>query len=106
MRASDARRVSHADVLEGLRQTLHRQIVRGRHPVVLDVLHILGFVDWVRQPERTSRYLVANSGRADAYSPPVDIAMLTATGRTELERLIALERTPQWVQHRMHPYIE
>jgi hypothetical protein len=106
MRTTDAHRVSHADVLEGLRQTLHRQIVRSRHPVVLDVLHVLGFIDWVRQPERASRYLAANSARADAYSPPVDIAMLTAAGRTELDRLIALELTVQWTQRQIHPYVE
>jgi hypothetical protein len=105
MQAPDARRVSHVDVLEGLRQTLYRQIVWGRHPVVLDVLHSLGFIGWVRQPERASRYFVANASRADAYSPPVDIAILTTAGHTELDRLKVLELTPEWAQRQTHPYV-
>lgn len=104
MVTSDAHHVSHADVLEGLRQALYRQVVRGHHPAVHDVLLALGFIEWARQPERTSRYLVANPARAESYSPPVDIAMLTAAGRTALGQLTALELTPQWAQRGLHPY--
>ena len=106
MRASDACHLTHADVLEALRQTLHRQMVRGRHPVAHNVLHRLGLIEWVRQPKRTSRYLMANPARADAYSPPVDIAILTAAGRAALDRLTALALTPQWIERRMLPYAE
>jgi hypothetical protein len=85
---------------------LYRQIVRGRHPAVQDVLHTLGLVEWVRQPERTSQYLVANPARADAYRPPVDIATLTDAGRTALGQLEALELTAPWGQRRLRPYRE
>jgi hypothetical protein len=91
MSVCDAHQVSQVDVLEGLRQALHRQIVRGRHAAVQDGLHAQGFIEWVRQPERTSRYLRANSAWADSYRPPVDIAVLTAAGHAALERLTALE---------------
>lgn len=93
---------SHADVLEGLRRVVYRQVVRYRHEPLFDVLHQLGFVDWVRQPVPLSQRPV--SARSPHHPAPVEIAVLNDTGRAALDRLSGLEQSPRWADLQGAPY--
>ncbi|MDR2985801.1 MAG: hypothetical protein LBV34_13275 [Nocardiopsaceae bacterium] len=86
--------LTQATVLEALRQIQLRQFVRGRHTALLDRLHGLGLVAWVKQPSRASEHLLPDHERAGRV--PEEIAELTAAGRVLFERLAALRQAPDW----------
>ncbi|MGF6641689.1 hypothetical protein [Paraburkholderia sp. MM6662-R1] len=85
---------THAVVLSALRQVRLRQVTRPRRTRLLDALHGLGLIDWIRQPLRASHHLL--SARAKAHLVPDEIAQLSDAGRAALERLTALAETVDW----------
>ncbi|WP_175891579.1 hypothetical protein [Burkholderia cepacia] len=88
---------SHAAALDGLRHACHRQVVRHRH----DVLVQMGFVIWTRQPTRLSQQVSARSRLVPA---PIEVAELTPLGRSALDWLTGLEHRPRWAVLRELPY--
>ena len=93
---------THAVVLSALRQVRLRQVTRARRTPLLDALHGLGLIDWIRQPLRASHHLL--SARAKAHLVPDEIAQLSDAGRAALERLTALEETVDWPGLARQPY--
>jgi hypothetical protein len=94
--------VTHAALLDALRRVRQRQVVRYRHARVLDALHALGLIEWVRQPERRSQQL--SSPDSAFYRAPIEVAQFTPAGRTALDRLVRLEDAPGWSQLAGAPY--
>lgn len=86
--------VTHATVLEALRQIRLCQFVRGRHAPLLDRLHALGLVGWVKQPLRASQHGLPAAERAGLL--PDEIAELTAAGEATAEWLTVLSATAEW----------
>jgi hypothetical protein len=94
---------THAVVLSALRQIRLRQVVRARHTPLLDELHALGLIDWIRQPPRASHHLL--SARAKAHLVPDEVAQLSDAGRAALERLAALTETTDWPRVAGQPWV-
>lgn len=93
---------SYEAVLDGLRHVCHRQVVRYRHDARFAALAGMGFITWVRQPIRLSQQPV--SARSIPYRAPVEVAELTATGRSALDWLRDLAQSPQWHMLKSLPY--
>ncbi|WP_370642937.1 MULTISPECIES: hypothetical protein [Mycetohabitans] len=73
-------------VLEGLRRAQYRQVPWPRRPRVFEFLREQGLIGTARQP----------SPLVPGYHAPVDIAVLSAQGKTELGRLERRARLPAW----------
>ncbi|WP_414444945.1 hypothetical protein [Burkholderia sp. 22PA0106] len=87
---------SNEAVLDALRRVQYRQVPWARRPNVFEYLRNLGLMDTVRQK---------TVAPAPGFHAPVDIAILTDTGRAEFTRLERAERSTAWVDRRIDDYV-
>lgn len=87
---------SNEAVLDALRRVQYRQVPWARRPNVFEYLRNLGLMDTVRQK---------TVAPAPGFHAPVDIAILTDTGRAEFSRLERDERSTAWVDRRIDDYV-
>lgn len=87
-------RYSNEAVLEALRHAQYRQVPWPKRPRVFEYLLSLGLIETTRQ----------RSTVASTYHAPVDIAVLTALGRAEFDRLARIADTPGWGDDRASTY--
>jgi hypothetical protein len=87
---------SNEAVLDALRRVQYRQVPWARRPNVFEYLRNLGLMDTVRQK---------TVAPAPGFHAPVDIAILTETGRAEFSRLERDERSMSWVDRRVDDYV-
>ncbi|UDG81928.1 hypothetical protein [Candidatus Vallotia cooleyia] len=73
-------------VLESLRRAQYRQVPWPRRPRVFEFLRERGLISTARQP----------SLLLPGYHAPVDIAVLSTQGKTELGRLERRALLPEW----------
>ena len=86
---------SNEAVLDALRRVQYRQVPWARRPGVFEYLRTLGLLDTVRQK---------TVAPAPGFHAPVDIAVLTDSGRAEFARLERDEKRPGWSDLRMTDY--
>lgn len=86
---------SNEAVLEALRRVQYRQVPWARRPGVFGYLRTLGLMETTRQ--RTV-------APAPGFHAPVDIAVLTDSGRAECARLARDERSLDWEALRSADY--
>ncbi|MBN3809960.1 hypothetical protein [Paraburkholderia sp. Ac-20347] len=86
--------VTHAAVLDALRQIRLRQFVRGRHAPLLDRLHALGLIVWTPQPLRNSQQQLTAHDQVPLV--PEEIAELTDAGEATAEWLTVLSGSAEW----------
>ncbi|ACR29120.1 hypothetical protein [Burkholderia glumae] len=86
---------SNEAVLDALRRVQYRQVPWARRPNVFEYLRNLGLMDTVRQK---------TVAPAPGFHAPVDIAVLTESGRAEFARLERAERLPTWIDRRADDY--
>ncbi|MGU7769370.1 hypothetical protein ACV229_04220 [Burkholderia sp. MR1-5-21] len=86
---------SNEAVLDALRRVQYRQVPWARRPGVFEYLRSLGLMDTVRQK---------TVAPAPGFHAPVDIAVLTDTGRAEFARLERDEKSAAWTDRRMDDY--
>src|ERR1700677_1450269 len=77
---------SNEAVLEALRRAQLRQVPWVKRPLVFEFLRTQGLLETVRQ----------RKAAAPGYHSPVDIAVLTDSGKAEIERLERDERALRW----------
>jgi len=99
---NEPRSVTHAAVRDALLRVQQREVVRYRHGRVLDALHALSLIEWIRQPVRISQQLA--SPESAFYRAPVKVAQLTVAGLAALDRLVRLAAAPGWPQLADEPY--
>ncbi len=87
---------SNEIVLDALRRVQYRQVPWARRPGVFGYLRALGLLGIVRQ-----KTVAPGAG----FHAPVDIAILTDTGRKECARLEHEERLPDWTDCRTDEYV-
>ncbi|WP_246797698.1 hypothetical protein [Burkholderia perseverans] len=86
---------SNEAVLDALRRVQYRQVPWARRPNVFEYLRNLGLMDTVRQK---------TVAPAPGFHAPVDIAVLTESGRAEFARLERAERLSTWIDRRIDDY--
>ncbi len=86
---------SNEAVLDALRRVQYRQVPWARRPGVFEYLRTLGLLDTVRQK---------TVAPAPGFHAPVDIAVLTDSGRAEFARLERDEKRSGWSDRRMSDY--
>ncbi|KAF1008393.1 MAG: hypothetical protein VB140_08125 [Burkholderia sp.] len=87
---------SNEAVLDALRRVQYRQVPWARRPNVFGYLRTLGLMDTVRQK---------TVAPAPGFHAPVDIAVLTDTGRAEFTRLEHEEKQLSWTDRRIDDYV-
>lgn len=87
---------SNEAVLDALRLVQYRQVPWARRPGVFEYLRSLGLMDTIRQK---------TVAPAPGFHAPVDIAVLTDSGRAEFARLERDEKLPAWVDRRADDYV-
>jgi len=85
---------SNEAVLEALRRAQLRQVPWAKRPQVFEFLREMGLLELVRQ----------RTAAAPGYHSPVDIAVLTEIGKSEIERLERNERSSHWLDVREGDY--
>jgi hypothetical protein len=85
---------SNEAVLEALRRAQLRQVPWAKRPQVFEFLRGTGLLELVRQ----------RTAAAPGYHSPVDIAVLTELGKTEIDRLERSERSSDWLDVREGDY--
>ena len=85
---------SNEAVLEALRHAQLRQVPWAKRPQVFEFLRETGLLELVRQ----------RTAAAPGYHSPVDIAVLTETGKAEIDRLERSERSAHWQDAREGDY--
>jgi hypothetical protein len=78
---------SNEAVLEALRRAQFRQVPWLKRPRVFEFLHQQGLLETMRQA----------SPLVPGHHAPVDIAVLTARGKAEMDRLERCERSSHWI---------
>jgi len=85
---------SNEVVLDALRHVQLRQVPWAKRPQIFEFLRDMGLLDTVRQ----------RTAATPGYHSPVDIAVLTDTGKAEIDRLERHERSAQWSAQRIVEY--
>jgi len=85
---------SNEAVLAALRRALFRQVLWSKRPRVFEFLYQQGLLEAMRQASPT----------VSGYHAPVDIAVLTARGKAEIDRLERREQSSQWITEKALGY--
>jgi hypothetical protein len=86
---------SNGAVLEALRRAQFRQVPWPNRPRVFEFLRQQGLLETMRQPSRPG----------PGHHEPVDIAVLTARGKEEIDRLEQREQSSHWIDEKALVYV-